>query len=629
MCGVAGIFDQRAGKRIERHELALMLDTIRHRGPDARGILLPHPGVGLAHARLAILDLSPDSNQPFESADGRYVISYNGEIFNYLELREELRHLGHRFRTNSDTEVLVTAYAEWGERAIPRLNGMWAFAIYDRATDLLFCSRDRFGAKPFYFAQHNGRFLFASEIKALVAAEPSLARPNLHSFARFFRSSDHSELDETFFQDVKRLGPAENLLVTRTGLHFRRYWDYPTEPLDLSAQEAADGVRDLLRDALRLRMRSDVPVGSTLSGGLDSSALACLLRTFHSGRHQTFTASFPGEPFDEAPRAIELARSLGMEPYAVPVEADDLLSLLNEIVYHLDAPTQSPAVIPLWNIMRSMQGKVVVALDGQGADEAFGGYIDRVFGQHLFDTLVGGQLVQAAHDIRRHVQTWGWWTATVWSIRDLLPRSHRWYRRLRGDEQVYTNALPDAESEPPVRGDARAFSDRVNAVLQQQHQGGLRSLLQYGDAISMAHSIETRMPYLDYRLVEMSFRLPGSFKVAGAQGKVVLREAVRDLVPPDIVNLRRKVGFATPISQWTTDLQRELIEPVLYSEECRRRGLLDPARLRTAIDRHVSGKVDLSSQLLRWTTAELWFQRFVDRTPVSRPVGKSSWVAGA
>lgn len=612
MCGIAGIFHQERPGSVLEQDLRKMIGTMPHRGPDARGTALPAPGVGLGHLRLAVLDLDQTSNQPFESADGRYTMSYNGEVYNYLELREQLRVLGHRFRTESDTEVLLTAYAEWGARSVERLNGMWAFIIYDAHEDTIFCSRDRFGAKPLYYAREGGRFLAASEIKALLTAAPSLARPNYGLLSRFFRSSAHSESEETFFLGAYRLQPAHSMLVSRTDIRIWRYWDYPVDTLDYSPEQAAAAVRDLLNDAVRLRMRSDVPVGTSLSSGLDSAAIAALVRSQNTGPHRTYTASFPGERFDEAPRAASLASSLAMEPTVVPVAPDKVPELLKKAVYHLDAPTQCPAVIALWNIASSMHGNVVVALDGQGADELFGGYIDRLFGHALWSLARRGHLHRAARDLRQHVQTWGWWTAVAWSSRDLIPSSHRLYRHLRRREKVYIGPLVRGPEGVPLRRDAPPLSDPTNAVLRSHHEGGLRTLLQYGDAIAMAHSIEVRMPYLDYRLVELGFGLVGSLKVWEAQGKVVLRNAVSDIVPADILRTRRKLGFATPVSRWIRDSSDTIVAPVLYSAACRSRGLLDHSVVRAAVQDHAAGRVDLSSQIFRWLTAELWFQQFID-----------------
>ena len=612
MCGIAGIYSNASGAPVSTDELQRMLGTMPYRGPDAQGVVLPNAGVGIGHLRLSILDLSEGGNQPFVSPDDRYFLTFNGEIFNYVELRSELGALGHRFRTSCDTEVLLAAYAQWGTDCSSRFNGMWAFAIYDAREDTLFCSRDRFGAKPLYYAQSRQRLLVASEIKAILAVAPELATPNYDMLSVFLRAGFHSETSATFFQSIRRLEPAHNMLATRGGIRVWRYWDFPADVDDSTPGEAAEAVRALLTDAIKLRLRSDVPVGTSLSAGLDSTTIACLLRTVESGPHRTYTASFPGARFDEAPRAQALAESLGMESRVVPVEESSVPVILREAVSHLESPTQCPAIIPLWNIMQTMKGEVKVGLDGQGADELFGGYIDRVFASSLSDSVRRRQYRAASSDFRQHVQTWGWWTAVAWSFRDIVPNAHRMYRRYRRDEGLYIGPLRGGPDRVPARAHDGGQLDPINRVLRAQHEGGLRTLLQYGDAISMAHSIEVRMPYLDYRLVECVSRMRGGLKVEGAQGKVVLRNAVKDVVPHDILATRRKLGFAVPISQWFRDHSGSMVEPVLFTDACAWRGLFDPVKLRNLVERHKSGDADLASQILRWITVELWFARFVD-----------------
>ena len=379
MCGIAGIFNMESSAPVDRSDVERMVATLVHRGPDAqRGS--PYEGAALGHARLSILDLRPEAHQPFESEDGAFSITYNGEIFNYVELRDELEAAGYRFRTRCDTEVLLNAYREWGAEVVSRLNGMWAFAILDRRRDELFCSRDRFGIKPFAYAHTSGRFVFASEIKALLAAEPGLASPNYAALAALLRSTRGYRLLESHFEGVFRLPPAHNLLVRRRGLQLERYWDYPCEPDEsLAWDEAGERLRELLLDAVRLRMRSDVPVGTTLSSGLDSSSIACLLRTVYSEPHETFSAAYPGEAFDESKRARELSRSLQMTPHSIPALPEEFLPTLRSCVRHLEGASRTPAVLPLWNIMRQAREHVTVLLEGQGADELLAGYLHPCF----------------------------------------------------------------------------------------------------------------------------------------------------------------------------------------------------------------------------------------------------------
>lgn len=613
MCGIAGIFALDPSRAASRDELQRMIATMPYRGPDARGTICCAPHMGLGHVRLSILDLRPESNQPFELDNGDYVISYNGEIFNYIELRAELEAAGHSFRTSSDTEVLLRAYQAWGPAAVQRFNGMWAFAIYDRRQDLLFCSRDRFGVKPFVYAIDQGRVLIASEAKALLAIAPHLARPNYDSLSRLLRASIGARLEATCFAGIRRLLPAHHLLVSRAGVRTERYWNYPTDRDDsLSFEDAAEGLREQLVDALRLRMRSDVPVGITLSGGVDSSSIACLVHKFHPAPLDTFTASFPGEPFDEAPRAEALANQLGMRPHLVSARSDDFLATLRQVVRHLEAPIHTPAVLPLWFIMRAAKERVTVVLEGQGVDELLAGYYTN-FALAAADRALQGNLLDAAREIGWELRRVGAKRAVLLAGRALGPEwSHRLFRRSRGDEQVYLGPLRDGPQDEPA-GPAAIGGGRLNASLVRQHAGRLVDLLHYGDAISMAHSIESRLPFLDYRLVEYCCRMPGDFKYRDGHGKAVLKQAMRQIVPAEVLTPRKKLGFVVPIGRWFREQPERTVDPVLRSATCRRRGLFDPDRLDRALALHASGRADLSNNIYRWIITELWFQEFIDR----------------
>jgi asparagine synthase (glutamine-hydrolysing) len=611
MCGIAGIFNLDSDRPVSDDELRAMIATMPHRGPDARGAQVLAPGAGFGHVRLAILDLVPESNQPFAIDGGAYVITYNGEIFNYVELREELEGLGHAFRTRSDTEVLVRAYATWGADAVNRLNGMWAFAIWDRDRDELFCSRDRFGIKPFSYTEHDGRFLFSSEVKAMLAIAPELARPDHEALSQLLRSSVGGRSHRTCFAGVRRLPPAHNMIVRRSGIRLERYWDYPTDTMDgITAEEAAAGVRERLVDALRLRMRSDVPVGTTLSGGVDSSAIVCLLRSFYDDPHETFTASYAGESYDESDDAVALATRLGMNPNRLPAQDEDFLPTLRKVVHHLEAPVYNPAVFPLWNIMRGAREKVTVVLEGQGADELFGGYVRSAYPFSVLDHLAGGRLLSAAKAFRWNLRVCGAPATLMWTGRALAPWVHRFYRRIRGDERVYLGPLRDAAGGSPARRNGR-MPGVLNRHLRDQHEGTLVDLLHYGDAISMAFSLESRLPFMDYRLVEYAFRIPGHLKVGEGRGKLVLRNAVRRDVPLEVIDSRRKLGFPTPIAKWFRERPDVTIEPILQGAACRERGLFDPAAVDATIAQHCAGR-DHSYNLFRWTITELWFQEFID-----------------
>ena len=618
MCGIAGIFNQSSAQDVEEPRLWSMLATMRHRGPDGDGTWLHAKGLGLGHVRLAVIDLSTASNQPFVSEDGHFVLTYNGEIFNYLELRHELERMGYRFRTASDTEVLLTAYRQWGQGVCERLNGMWAFAIYDCRKDLLFCSRDRFGIKPFYYAFADGAFIFASEVKALTAVAPQLAKLDAGATSKFLRASIVGPVHEHYCSGVYRLPAAHNMVVTRSRHHLSRYWDYPaTIDRRITFEAACEHFRELLVDSIRLRMRSDVPVGTTLSGGIDSSTIVSLLRSFHDGEHHAFTAQFDEAAYDESAVAADLADQLDLQHHRVRAEPGDFIGTLADIVHHLDGPTPSPAIFPLWNIMKDMRTHVVVALEGQGADELLGGYYSRYAPAAILDAARAGHWGQAGSQLRAllapgRTAFQSPLRAALELGRAMVPGAHRWFRRLRGDEAVYAGLMARGPDKQRDRPDAPRHDELLAAELRRSHEGSLTTLLQYGDGISMAHSIESRLPFLDYRLVEFVFSLPGDFKIRDGKGKVLLRDAVRGHVPDSVVQERPKLGFVVPIREWFRTRPEETVYPVLFSDRCRERGWFDAKAMESALRRHISGEVDLSSQIFRWVSLELWCQRALD-----------------
>ena len=613
MCGIAGIYQQTESAEIGRDHVRAMVHQMRHRGPDAQGAAV-YRGVGLGHARLSILDLSPDANQPFESDDGRFSITYNGEIFNFVELRNELEQLGHRFRTTCDTEVLLHAYQEWGPDSVNRLNGMWAFAIFDHQRDELFCSRDRFGIKPFVYAFTGGRFVFASEAKALLAVAPELATPDYTTLRMILRSPSGNRMEANCFASIKRLSPAHNMIVRRDGHQVERYWDYPTETdPSIDFEEASEELRSLLLDSVRIRMRSDVPVGSTLSSGLDSSAVVGLVRRVFDGHHDTFTASYPGESFDESARAEEISLGLGMTPHSVPAVSKNFLDALGKCVSHLEGPIRSPAVLPLWNIHMLARSKVTVVLEGQGSDELLAGYAHPCFVPAIRDRLRRGRYRDALRELRWQTKTIGIKPVALFGARAFFPGAQDAYTSLRGDGPVYSGALRDAPTRAFGRLEpAPQMDDVLNEALRSQHERGLVNLLHYGDSISMAHSLESRLPFMDYRVVEFAFSLPGHFKMRDGYGKAILRQAVQKDVPEDILWKRSKLAFRTPVERWFRERPEETVYPILKSEACRKRGLLDPAALDHALERHRTGKVDLSHIIYRWLMTEMWFQQFID-----------------
>jgi len=616
MCGIVGIVRLNEKARpATTEQIAGMVAAIRHRGPDAADTLVLQNGHGFGHARLSVIDPVAASNQPFVSHDGRFTLVYNGEIFNYIELRKDLQAKGVIFRTQSDTEVLLEAYREWGPDCVGRFNGMWAFGIHDCQDDSVFCSRDRFGIKPFVYGLHGSRFLFASEAKGILAAESEFRVPNSRSLSLLLRSSVSGYNSETCFEGIDRLLPAHNLFIREGKVAVSRYWDYPESHVEIQSDtECHDRFSEILSDAIRIRLRSDVPIGLTLSGGLDSSAIACLTKRHHSAPLHTFTAAYSNYPqWDESPRARMLADDLGYPSTRVTLESSEFITNVRRAVFHLESPHHSIAILPYWNIIRRAREDVTVLLEGQGADELLGGYVSVTAMDALKDDVRQFRPAQAVRRLHAGFSGKLGFSGRRFGmelVRSACPDLHRSYRRWRGDEQVYLGALRGGDDSLPVRT-VHSKCDAVTSSLRRQHERGLQNLLLYGDAISMAHGLESRLPFMDYRLVEFCFALPGRFKLHNGLGKAILRNTSRGVVPDYILDDPRKLGFVSPVAEWLREDPGPVMD-VFSSQRCRERGIFDCDRILTMVKRHHSGQANLFSNIYRWLMTELWFQEFID-----------------
>src|SRR5712691_4462605 len=418
MCGLCGVVLLGAPPEVET--AAGMAATLDHRGPDGDGLFGDDDGVALGFRRLAIIDLSDAGMQPFASDDGALQLIHNGEIYNYKWLRAELESHGHLFRSATDTEVILRAYEHWGEQCVERFNGMWAFAIWDGRRRALFCSRDRFGVKPFYFRNADGRFVFTSELKAFRADPLTRLEPNLRAVREYVEQGYADHTDDTFFVGIEKLPPAHSLTFDENGIHLRRYWKL--EPRD-APLDAAEALRDLFVDSVRLRLQSDVPVGTCLSGGIDSSAIACavdlLLRTEAESakpvgeRKKTFTAYFEQPGFDERRYARAVVEQTRADPHWISFDAAELVDVLPRIVEAQDEPFGSTSIVAQWHVMRAArEAGVTVMLDGQGADEILAGY-HGYFGPYFADLLVQLRLGELRRELGAYRSLHGASTATV------------------------------------------------------------------------------------------------------------------------------------------------------------------------------------------------------------------------
>jgi len=652
MCGITGIVSFKGN--IGPESIKKMTDLLRHRGPDDEGFLAVNSGSGevypligneskvlgrriegfdkpvdlfLGHRRLSIIDLSPAGHQPMSNEDGSVWIIHNGEIYNYIEIGKELERLGHRLNSRTDTEVILHAYEEWGTGCLKRFNGMWAFALVDLKKKSMFCSRDRAGVKPFYYLYDGTRFCFGSEIKALLAIENFSPEPNDGIVADylFLGLLDHTR--ETFFRNICQLNPGEYLLLEDNRITVQSYWDIEPEETRVSGHDAyTERFYELLEDAIRIRLRSDVPIGTCLSGGLDSSSivflahkLACRGRSIDSRmlgeRQKTFSSCFEDPAYDER-KYIELVieQTAAEKNYVFPHGAD-LFKDLPKLIWHQEEPFGSTSIYAQWNVMRKARERgVTVLLDGQGGDELLAGYLPS------FYPLLGQMIKQMA--LRRLIKEF-----------DAFRRCHRdmpnrffqgiaaavlpgWIKPFlqkhmndrtgwanEGFRKRYSRDFP-----PP-----RKFKEDLNNYLYHIFRSAiLPGLLRYEDRNSMAFSLESRLPFLDYRLVEYIFSLPIEKKLKEGVTKVVLRDAMKGTLPDEIRNRMDKIGFGTPEGIWVKTVLKESISEIIGSKSFAERGYFNVPKVRKAFENHCAGKINISSLIWRWVNLEVWLRMFSD-----------------
>ena len=565
MCGVAGLLIGAGGIR----ELAVrMLNAQWHRGPDSEGIWRGRAASGwellLAHCRLAILDLSDAGAQPMADATGRFVITYNGEIYNYIEIRQELHGLGVSFRSNSDTEVVVEAYKQWGASCLDRFNGMFAFALYDSVRGVLFCARDRYGEKPFLFSFGKDFFAFASEYKGLLQ-HPGI--PLEVDEWRLLRAAHNAStgLDadrQTVFKTVAQLLPGEAMEVDVNTLQHRiwRYWQIQAGPLreDANEQGVFAEFRELLIDAVRLRLRSDVPVGSCLSGGLDSSAIVCIVRKLlgDDAPYNTFTGRFPGTPADEWSYAEQVVEATDVRSHVTEPTVERFMTELPQFTWYNELPVGSSSQFAQWCVFGLAKERgVTVLLDGQAADEALGGY-EQYFARYVEALQERGDRDRLAQELPRIRERYPLaLTPPARVLRDRLPfRSRHWLsNRFRCGTSLLYGLQPrvaeriSTESALPRKP---GIDPLANALEQDSFGRFLTTLLRYGDRNSMAHSREVRLPFCDYRIAEFVFRLPPQLLMGEVQTKRLLRESMRGILPEAIRTRWNKQGFRPPQDLW-------------------------------------------------------------------------------
>lgn len=598
--------------------LAPMMQAMKHRGPNDEGVFTEDK-VGLGFVRLSIIDLSAAGHQPMFSTDERYVLIFNGEIFNYVELREELQGQGVVFRTKTDTEVLLCAYQTWGEAMLHRLNGMWAFVMYDRQDKTLFAARDRYGVKPFYYCLDHNRFLFASEIPSILSALGRKPTANPSAIFDFLVFNRTDQTDETFYTEIKKLNHGHYIKVKLANevVDFQKkiqiqQWYHLRKELKTPFKNA-DEFRDLFSSAVGLRLRSDVPVGVCLSGGLDSSSIvSTLLQDFSKDDLHTFSAVYGNGKFGDESAFIKLYAPKLKNMYYIQPDENTLLTDIEPFVRAHAEPVPSTSPYAQYKVMELAKDHVTVTLDGQGADEALAGY-HYFFGFYFKNLLLQGKIGRLASEIghysNKHRSLFGLKSLLFF----LLPTSVR--LRLRAMEKGYLN--PDffqthAAQTSSIAGELYGSSSLHEALLNH-FEYKLEHLLKWEDRNSMWFSLEARTPFLDYRLVERTLSLAGEQVIKQGMTKHILREAMKGTLPEAIRMRRDKVGFGTPQDEWfRTPVFQKYIRDLIYSESFAARGIIQPQKVQHLYQKHLDRQGNYAKEIWKWIHLENWYRQFID-----------------
>ena len=626
MCGIVGIV-RNDKSDVDQTLLARMCAAIKHRGPDDDGFYF-NGAVGLGMRRLAIIDLK-SGQQPIHNQDRTAWIVFNGEIYNYRELRDQLEKLGHSFYTNSDTEAIVHAYDQFGADCPKHLRGMFAFAIWDERSQELFIARDRVGKKPLLYAQVNGQFVFGSEFSALLQ-HPDIPKDVDFEALNHYLSFMCVPAPLTAYQAIRKLEPGHSLRYRKGDIKIERYWqpDF-SKKLDISEQEAGERTIEILREAVKVRLMSEVPLGAFLSGGIDSSAVVALMAEESDTPVKTFSIGFEEQDFSELHHARRVAEHVGADHQEFIVRPD-ALEVLPILVEHYGEPYADSSAIPTYYVARETRKHVTVALNGDGGDESFAGY-ERYAAMRLAERYHRIPAVLRESVVRQAIELMPSSETKRSRIRDVkrfiqsasLPKVERY---LRWVSVFDTQAKQDLYTENFTRqtqGDSAAAlldpwfarangSGIVDAALLTDIMTYLpNDLLVKVDIATMANSLEARSPFLDHHVIEFAASLPEKYKMRGLTSKYLLKRILRKLLPAENLG-RRKMGFGVPIGHWFRGQLQPFLRETLLAETSLNRGLFRPEAVKRLVELHTRGERDYSHQLWTLLMLELWFQRFID-----------------
>ncbi|MFN2492456.1 MAG: asparagine synthase (glutamine-hydrolyzing) [Pyrinomonadaceae bacterium] len=626
MCGIAGIVRNDKAP-VDQGLVGRMCEAIRHRGPDEDGFYFNGP-VGLGMRRLSIIDLK-GGQQPIHNQDGTAWIVFNGEIYNYRELRDKLEKLGHTFYTNSDTEAIIHAYDHYGSDCPKHLRGMFAFAIWDERTQELFLARDRVGKKPILYSPLNGQFVFGSEFSALLL-HPEISKDvdveALHHYLSFMCIP----APFTAYRAIRKLEPGHSLRLKNGEIKIQQYWqpDFSTK-LHIDEQEAGERAIEILRDSVKVRLMSEVPLGAFLSGGIDSSAVVALMSEESSAPVKTFSIGFEEQDFSELHHARRVAEHVGADHHEFIVRPD-ALEVLPTLVEHYGEPYADSSAIPTYYVARETRRHVTVALNGDGGDESFGGY-ERYAAMRLAETyhrvppLIRKLVVEQAMALMPSSET------KRSRVRDVkrfleaasLPKLERYLRWVSvfdtdAKQNLYSKAFQQQTQSSGAADILEPWFARANgagivdvALLTDIMTYLPNDLLVKVDIATMAVSLEARSPFLDQNVIEFAASLPEKFKLRGLTTKYLLKRVLKKLLPAENLD-RRKMGFGVPIGHWFRGELQAFLRDTLLSEKSLGRGLFKPETIKHMVDLHTQSEKDYAQQLWTLLMLELWFERFID-----------------
>ncbi len=609
MCGICGIINFNNAFS-EQEKIQKMMKVMKHRGPNDNGIYIDG-NFGFGFVRLSILDLSSLGHQPMFDSTGRYMIIHNGEVFNFIEIREKLLQKGYIFKSKTDTEVILYSYIEWGQECLNIFNGMWAFVIYDKLKKTLFCARDRFGIKPFYYYCDEEKFIFSSEIPPILSILKTKPTPNYEAIYDYLVFNRTDQTEKTFFNEIKKLQHGHILTIENNKIMIKRWYDLRNRIKNIEGFRNSEEYRELFSSAVGLRLRSDVPVGVCLSGGLDSSSIvSILIKDYNKKDLQTFSAIYGNGKYGDESEFIHQFNGLLTNMFYTYPSSETLKNDLMKFIRAHGEPIPSTSPYAQFKVMELAKEHVVVTLDGQGADESLAGY-------HYFFGFLFKDLLQKLKflDFGKEILFYLLNHKSIYGIKSfiyfLLPPSQKMNLRLK--EKDYLN-LDFAESNKnSVISDNLYGSDSLQDALLNHFEYKLEHLLKWEDRNSMYFSLEARVPFLDYRLVEKTIASSSEFIINKGMTKAILRDAMKNTLPEKIRLRKDKIGFGTPQDEWFREESFvEFINDLLSSDSLKKRCIIDTEKAKQLYQKHINKETNISKEIWKWINLELWYREFVD-----------------